>query len=385
MEFYLKAILWLVMGTLFGFAIYFVFLTPAQPSLPMPPTNAPQQNDTMPQILETGAVNITMVDAPGCDICNAEGLMLEQVKTVLLKSEFLSVGTSKRLPGASSEAQALISRYNITTLPAVIIEGEVARDSEFVAAWKESVGSLEGGKALVTRFEYPPYYDLKNKTVVGLTQAIGIKASGCLECGDPGLFISSLESQPISMAFTDSTVYEENDSRAQALIAQYNITKLPVLFLSEGGASAYPVFAQIKPMGTIEDGWFILRDVVPPYVDLADNRSIRGLVKATYLVNSSCADCFNISSLSTYLSQTSGVVIVDEKTYELGSAEGAALREKYNITMVPTLIFSPDVRYYYEFEEVWKNQSNTVEPDGSFVFRAHGLLGSVGYQNVSSG
>lgn len=383
MEFYLKAFLWLVMGALFGFAIYFVFLTPLQPSLPMPPTNSPQQNDTMPQILETGVVNITMVDAPGCDLCNAEGLMLEQVKTVLLKSEFLSIGTSKRLPGASSEAQALISRYNLTTLPAVIIEGEVARDSEFVAAWKESVGSLEGGNALVTRFEYPPYYDLKNKTVVGLAEAIGIKASGCLECGDPGMFISSLESQPISMAFTNSTVYDENDSRAQALISQYNITKLPVLFLSEEGASAYPVFAQIKPLGAIEDGWFILRDVVPPYVDLADNRSIRGLVKATYLVNSSCAECFNISSLSTYLSQTSGVVIVDEKTYELDSAEGAALREKYNITMVPTLIFSSDVKYYYQFEEVWTDQSNTVEQDGSFVFRAHGLLGEIGYQNVS--
>ena len=123
MDFYFKALLWLVMGTFLGFAIYFIFLQPAQSALPAVPVNTLPDNDTMPQVLETGTVNLTMVEAPGCDICNAEGLMLEQTKIVLLKSEFLSVGTSKRLPAGSSEAQALISRYNLTTLPAVIIEG----------------------------------------------------------------------------------------------------------------------------------------------------------------------------------------------------------------------------------------------------------------------
>jgi len=383
MEFYFKALLWLVMGTFFGFAIYFIFLTPAQPNIPMIPVNQEFANDTMPPILETGLVNVTMLDAPGCDVCNAEGLMLEQVKAVLLKSEFLSVGASRRLPAGSSEAGALISKYNLTTLPAVIIEGDVARDTEFVSSWKESIGTLEGPNALVTRFDYPPYYDIKNKTVVGLAKAIGIRASGCPQCGDAGLFISSLESGPISMVFINSTVYEENDSRAQALIAEYSITKLPALFLSEEGTSAYPVFQQIKPMGTIENGWFVLRDMVPPYVDLADNRTIRGLVNVTYLVNSSCVECFDITSLSDYLSQTSGVVIVGNRTYEANSAEGSELIERYDITKIPTLIFSNDVKYYYKFEEVWTNQSNTVEPDGSFVFRAHGLLGEIGYQNVS--
>ncbi|MCI0503964.1 hypothetical protein L0Y65_04600 [Candidatus Micrarchaeota archaeon] len=385
MEFYFKALLWLVMGIVIGFAVFFVFLQPEPQSgsLPEIPENPGPENDTMPPILESGLVNLTMVEAPGCDICNAEGQMLEQAKAVLLKSEFLQVDKAVRLPADSPEAQALISNYNLTTLPAVIIEGDVARDAEFVSAWTESIGTLEGASALVTRFDYPPYYDITNRTVVGLAMAIGIRASGCMECGDPALFISSLESPPVSMAFINKSVYDENDSRAQALIAQYNITKLPALLIAEDGASAYPVFEQIRQMGTIEDGWFILRDMVPPYVDLADNRSVRGLVNATYLVNSSCSDCFNISTLSGYLAQTNGVVIVSEKTYEADSIEGMALLEKYNITKIPALIFSDEVKYYYKFPEVWLNESNTIEPDGSFVFRAHDLLGGLGYQNIS--
>lgn len=382
MEFYFKALAYLAVGALLGYAVFLIFLESPKPAFPPVPTNADYANETLAPILETGIVNLTMIEAPDCDICNAEGLMLEQVKIILLQSEFLRAGSARRIPASSTEARALISKYGIATLPAVVIEGEVARDAEFVLAWKETVGTLEDNRALVSRVDYPPYYDLENGTVVGLVEGIGIKASGCLECGDPALFLSSLEASPVAMAFTNTTIYDENDSRAQALIAQYNITKLPTLFLSEKGASAYPVFEQIRLLGAIEDGWFILRDVVPPYVDLADNRSVRGLVAAVYLVNSSCEDCLDISSLSEYLSEASGVIIVDEKTHEIDSAQGMELVQRYNITKIPTLIFSNEVRYYYKFEEAWAAQNNTVEEDGSFVFRAHNLLGGAGYQDL---
>ncbi|MFH0884954.1 MAG: hypothetical protein V1861_04550 [Candidatus Micrarchaeota archaeon] len=384
MQFYVKALLWAAIGMLLGFAIWFVFLQPASPITPQMMQNTPPPNDTLPPLLETGLVNITMIEAPNCDECNAEGLLLEQTKTVLLSSEFLRTGVSKSIRWDSPEAKALIAKYNITELPSVIVEGDVGRDQVFVSAWKENVGTLEGTGALVTRLGYPPYYNITTMKVVGLVKAIGIKATGCLECGDPGLFISSLEGPTIGMVFTEKDIYEENSSEGMALIASYNITKVPTIFLSEEGASAYPVYSQIKVLGTVEGGWFVLRDVVPPYLDLADNRTLRGLVKAKYLVNSSCAECFDITLLSDYISQSTGLVISESQTYEADSADGRALIAKYNITKIPTLVFSPDAKYYPYFSQVWENQTSTIEADGWFVFRAHELLSEMGYQNISA-
>jgi hypothetical protein len=394
MEAYIKNILlWLSAGLLLGLALSALFLLPLQPRPEAPsqanqlPQNQTPQNNAPPSPppqAEKKEVNITMIEAPGCDLCNSEGFLLEQTKIVLLQSSALQAGVSRSIPYSSAEASALISKYNITELPAVIIEGPVRTDSEFVSAWQAQIGTLEGANALVTRFRFPPYYDIRNHTVVGLVEGIGIKASGCLECGDPALFMASLEGGSMAMVFSNQTLYEENDTEAQALLTRYNITKLPALLLSADGASAYPAFSQIKTLGTVEpDGWFVLRDVVPPYIDLTANHTLRGLVHAVYLVNSSCADCFDVASLSLYISGSSGLVLLNETTYETNSTEGSALMKKYNITAVPALLYSSDARYYPDFEDVWKQQNSTVESDGWFVFRAHGLLGDVVYQNVS--
>lgn len=383
MEFYVKAVLWAALGIILGFAIWLVFLQAASPASPQMLQNA-QVNETMPPIIETGKVSITMIEAPDCDICNADGLLLNQTEAVLLQSEFLRIESSRIIRPSTAEAQALIAKYSIVELPAVVVEGDVARDQEFVTAWKDNVGSAEGQNALVSRLGYPPYYNVTTGKVAGLVKGIGIRATGCSECGDPDTFIMSLESSTIGMVFTDKAVYDDNSSEGEALIAQYNITRLPALFLSAEGASAYPVFNQISPLGEIEGEWFILRDVVPPYLDLNANRTLRGMVSARFIVNSSCVDCFDIGVLSDYISQSTGLVINSSKTYEANSTEGRALIEKYNITRIPTLVYSPDAKYYPYFDEVWLNQTSTIEPDGYYVFRAQDLLNGIVYQNVSA-
>ena len=71
-------------------------------------------------------------------------------------------------------------------------------------------------------------------------------------------------------------------------------------------------------------------------------------------------------------------------TYDINSTEGSALIKKYNITEIPTILYSPETSVYPHFAEAWINQSNTVESDGWFVFRAVDKVGEV-YQNVSAG
>jgi hypothetical protein len=197
------------------------------------------------------------------------------------------------------------------------------------------------------------------------------------------MLISSLESYQIGMSFSNKTVYLENSTEAQALIARYNITKLPTLLLSASDTELYPIYTQLKKLSDVRDNWLILRDILPPYVDLSANHTVRGLVHVVFLINSSCTACFNATGLSDYISQSSGLAVINRTTYEINSTAGQALLAKYNITKIPTLIYSPEAKHYSNFERIWKNQSSTVESDGWFVFRAHHLLGSVVYQNIS--
>jgi len=400
MEFYVKAFIWLAAGLVLGLAVSLLLAQPAQLGQPAaePPSGNLSQTGSTPSgsgnatpggngsagsVDGRAAVNITMIDAPDCDACNVGGAMLEQTASLVSNSANLTPGTQLRLNLSSPGAQALVSKYKVTTLPSVIVEGDVGRDSVFVSAWTTNIGTQEGPAALVSRLGYPPFYNVSGGALVGLVDGVGIRASGCLECGDAEIFLTSLEADPVAMAFRNITVYEENDSRAQELISRYNIARLPAILMSQDGVSAYPVYRQIAPMGTEEGGWFVLRQVPPPYIDLAANRTLRGLVNSTLLVNSSCPECFDVASLADYIASNSGMVVAGSQTIEADSAEGIALERKYGLAHVPALIFSSDAQYYYRFSETWKNQTNTIEPDGSFVFRAYGLLGPVYYQNLS--
>ncbi|MEW6722974.1 MAG: hypothetical protein AB1324_06955, partial [Candidatus Micrarchaeota archaeon] len=382
----LNAAAWMLAGLAIGLVLSMVFVPPPA-AVPIQNATAP----TQPQANETGElpgpqkpeVDLIMIEAPGCDECNAGGYLLTQAQTIIIQTDSFEVDESRTIQYPGQEASALVSEYNITELPALIITGDTSSDPAFIASWTDGVGSLESDGALVTRLRYPPFYDIENGTVVGLVEGLGIRATGCLECGEPLIFISSLEGPEIGMAFSNKTVYDENDSEAQELIAKYNITKLPVLLLKADQASEYPVFGQLETLGSVEeDGWYVLRDVAPPYIDLAANRTLRGLVTSVHIVNSSCAECFDIAGLSAYIEQQTGLVVVNQSTYEADSSEGAALISKYNITAIPTVIYSPDVSYYPRFEEIWTGQENTVEEDGWFVFRDHAAVGVV-YQNVS--
>jgi hypothetical protein len=183
------------------------------------------------------------------------------------------------------------------------------------------------------------------------------------------------------MAFSEKMVYEENDSRARDLIAKYNITKLPALFLLAEDAAAYPIYDSLKTVGDVADEWWILRTVVPPYVDLAANHTEVGIVRAVFLVNSSCSDCFDVKGLSDYIAGQSGIFIANTSVYEINSTEGKAMAAEYNITAIPALLYSPDAKYYPMFDENWKNLNNTIESDGWYVFRAHEALQST-YQKI---
>ncbi len=383
---YLGILFWIFIGLAIGTVAYFVFLQPTytiQPPPPAPNITPPSDlNNTQPSVQPpSNIVNITVIPAPNCDRCKSADLFSAQIQANR-EQLAISIGSVTTLMSNSPEAEVLISKYSIKQLPTLIISGNANLSEEFLSSWKAEAGTVESDGNLVLRNIYPPYYDNENKTLVGLVNGVSIKATGCPECLDAAIYFDSLEDPTIDLAFSNKTVLEENDSAAAELILKYNITKLPVLLLSID-AVVYPIFPQyIAPLGTVEDGWFVLRNITPPYIDLQDNHSLRGLVETILLINGSCTQCFNASSLSEYISQESGLFVINTTTYDVNSTEGKALMTKYNISQIPTVFYFPEASFYPSFNEIWLSQNNTIENDGWFVFRAYNLL-SVPYQNVS--
>jgi hypothetical protein len=395
METYIKLLLWVLSGLVFGSFLYYVILQPGVPAYqnqtvsnvtaiqngtPLPQNTSPPSNPA-----QKSDVGFILIRAPNCNDCTSGDMLANQSYIIFNETGKFTVTGMDTPDPSSTEAKALISKYNITRLPVLIIVGNTSAEPTLATSWQSSVGTVESDGTMVSRILPPPYYDSQTGQIVGLVQGIGIMPYGCKSCMNVSVYFQSLSGQSIGMAFSNVSLLDENSSRAQELINVYNITKLPTILLGPD-AGLYSVFKNsIQASGTIEnDGWFVLRKVVPPYVDTAANRSVRGYVDSIHLVNSSCTSCFNVSGLSTYIEDSAGLFVMDTKTYEINSTEGSALIKKYNITKIPTMLYSPEVSIYPGFAQAWTTQNNTIESDGWFVFRTVDAVGE-GYQNVSAG
>lgn len=88
---------------------------------------------------------------------------------------------------------------------------------------------------------------------------------------------------------------------------------------------------------------------------------------ATILTDSSCAQCID-PKLTVDAFKKGGVTIADEKEVAWDSAEGQQLINHYNITKVPTFLFSPDIDVYDTVKNTW-SRIGTVEQDKTYIAR----------------
>lgn len=329
-----------------------------------------------PQKPEPAKINITLLGTD-CEEC-AVPTINETIEYIKEHNEIEITGT-RELNIENSKALAL--EYNITKLPAIVIQGNI--DNLKVEDFNRT------GNALVIEAEVAPYYDIKTDMVKGRFNVIHLIDPTCQVCYN---FSSVLDKYgPVLINRTDIVLSTSDEGRR--LIEKYNLTFLPRLIVTSEFLETESARALIE-----EGVWFIADDgmvvygVANPPFRYLETGKIEGLVNATLLVDESCDDCYNVSEIKDGLINLYDMTYANVKYVDVSSNEGKALILKYSIGLAPAIIVSEDAGVYAYFRNEW-TQWGTEEKDGSFVFRNLNVLKSdfaekgkkLVYKNLTSG
>ncbi len=192
--------------------------------------------------------------------------------------------TENTLDYESTDAKALIKKYNITRIPTIIIRGETEKAGLTANAWS-SIGAKEADGALVMRIG-APFIDSLSGNVIGRAELILLNDTSCKTCYDVTVHRTILNAS--QMALSSEKIVSTDSADGRALIAKYNITKVPTMIISPdakyydyptaafGGGSLQGIWETI---GTIEsDGWYVFRNMNAmrgaAYFDITQNKII---------------------------------------------------------------------------------------------------------------
>ncbi len=286
----------------------------------------------------------------------------------LKSSAKLKAVKEESLDSNSEEGRQLARELGIENVPTVVLKGEIGKKSAsdfFGAGWRRA------GNAVFYQNPSLPYINLNTKTLVGVVESTILTDPSCPECFDFTQVTDSF--QGAGVFFGKNKLISYTSSEGQDLVRKFDLKKVPSIIFS----SSIKEYQQIAGVWdridhTEKEGFIAIGSINPAYRDLESNRVV-GLVEAVYITDTSCKDCYDVK-LNKEVLDRFGVSVSPEKTLDLSSQEGRGIVSKYKITKLPTIILSPDAKYYQSLVEVWKDVG-TVEADGWFVMRKPELLG----------
>ncbi len=308
---------------------------------------------------------ISLVNSACSDCYDISGVLTE------LKGMNVDVTSEKTISFDSAEGKKLLSDYEITKLPALVVNGEVNK-TEQLYSFFASNGNVKDDKSAVYTNIPAPYYDISSNEVKGRVSVIHLEDSSCVDCKKMDQVDIGLKQSGVSIIKTTSYEYASQD--AQQLITAYGITTVPAVLISKD-VEYYPqIKAMLQQAGAkLKDDYYVLQSQFAPYRDLKQDK-ITGLVTLIMLTDDSCKECFDVKINRNILVRF-GLVIKNEETYDIATQSAKALIDQYKIKKVPTILVSPEGKEYQSFEAVW-NSVGSVESDGWFVMRNNELLGT---------
>lgn len=189
-----------------------------------------------------------------------------------LKMSNSTITNERVLEYTSSLAKKLMDNNHISSVPAVIIVGEVKK-SNIASVWQVLGAKVTDDTAVVQGF--PPYRNLSSDKVVGLVELVILNDSSCATCYDASLH--KLVLPRFGVTVDKESVVDISSAEGKAYIEKYNITKVPTIILSSD-ASVYNSLVLIwQQVGNKEkDGWYVFRatEQMGDYKDLTSGQIV---------------------------------------------------------------------------------------------------------------
>jgi len=330
-------------------------------SIGNPPNNPPviKPSDQNQVMQEKPEIELIQLVASSC----AECPKLDSFVNALKKLD-VNVTKDTMLEFNSTKGGQLVKDFNITRVPTIIISGEVDK-TEISSMLKDYGEKL--GESFVVRNAGIPYFDLKELKVKGIVNAIILEKESCTECFDMNsTFIELMKGSGVY--FNEVKILDSDSSEGKAIISNYSFGALPVMILSSELKEYTNLTQNWNNVGFVDgNGFYILNKIFPPYYDLNSN-SVKGLVEVTYLVDEKCTECYNPKEVHGPILEGLLIKISKESSIDVNSAQGKEFISKYKIKEIPTMILSPEAKYYDSLNNVW-GTVGSIESDGLYVFR----------------
>ncbi len=312
--------------------------------------------------VELPKIELAIITANSCTNCF-------DITTIASKLSSLGVEIKDQvtIDYENASAQAFLTKYKVSHVPALIIKGDVEKSAQLKALLSELAVESEGNYILPSPM--PPYIDLATGKMRGEVKAVLLEKENCEQCADLTALVELLKQQ-IWVGETKKVTIGSTEGKA--LVKKYNISVVPTLILNSE-AGLYPTISGAwKNVGTVEqDGALVMRVVNPPYYSISEGR-VKGLVTLTTIEDKSCTECYN-ASINRLILRQMGVQLEKEKTLDLLMPEAQGLVTKYKITKVPTIVLTGDMSSYATLVKAWA-EVGSVESDGSYVLRKVGLF-----------
>lgn len=186
----------------------------------------------------------------------------------------------------------------------------------------------------------------------------------CKDCYDIQPIVNLIESSDANI--TDKKELSFSSDEAKDIIRRYGIEKAPTVVIKGEIERAKSLKFKLNDIGEFKEDAFFFTKLEPLFIETKTG-DIKGKVSLIELKKEDCSQCSNLSLLIGQL-KASGLKIVSQSALSIGSEEGKSLINKYKIEKAPTMILSPEAKFYSTINENW-NKVGSVEDDGYYIIR----------------
>tara|TARA_Y100000310_G_scaffold33096_1_gene31305 strand:- start:389 stop:1696 length:1308 start_codon:yes stop_codon:yes gene_type:complete len=212
-----------------------------------------------------GLVSVTKIISKDCEKCTDLDTIIDQLELL-----GITFGEETELEYTSSEAQTLLSKYELDIVPSLILSKD-AEEYEVISQLWLQLGTVEDDGSYVVRNINPPAINITTGETTGLvdvTYLTDVSCETCYNVSEHRLVLAN--PRGLALELNNEITVDISDKEGKELVEKYEITKVPTIILSKQ-ISDYSAAATLVNFFSIDDDGshiFTSTQVMGTYKDL---------------------------------------------------------------------------------------------------------------------